>query len=284
MEHTEKFSELVAEYYNQLSRYVRFTNLLKFGNRYADFTMHKPLNNPEEISRNPHDINNLTLSMGELPPQPKVLDAGCGFGGTIFHWYKHIGGTYDGLTLSQVQHEIAQRQARHLGIDMDCRFYLKSYDEPPPSTYDTIIAIESLIHSPNLEKSLSSLTNVLKSGGKFIVVDDVVRDDLKLHNDEDKSLVKFHWNIKEVYSEETYHMLFKKNNLRILQEIDLTKWFSLMRYPLLHWIGTLCRSLYIMLPLSTIRSILSSYIGGMALQRLYHRKFLCYKLFVGKLE
>ena len=58
-----------------------------------------------------------------LPAAPRVLDAGCGFGGTMFHWHRRVGGRHDGLTLSNVQVDVGERHARAQGIADACRFH-----------------------------------------------------------------------------------------------------------------------------------------------------------------
>src|SRR5439155_1164148 len=74
-----------------------------------------------------------------------VLDAGCGFGGTVFHWRARVGGRYEGLTLSRVQLDVARREARRRGVDDVCSFHLRSYDEHLAPEFDVVVAIESLI-------------------------------------------------------------------------------------------------------------------------------------------
>src|SRR4051812_44728603 len=111
--------------------------------------MHKRLSVPQGVedgrtrTAGLEHVNDRLLEAARLPTTPQVLDAGCGFGGTIFHWHSRIGGSYDGLTLSRVQLGVARREARRRGIERDCRFHLQSYDTPADGTYDAVVAIES---------------------------------------------------------------------------------------------------------------------------------------------
>src|SRR6184192_442818 len=135
------YNEIPA-YYDWLSRYVQVANWLAYRDRFASFTMHKRLSVPlgtadgRERTAGLEHVNNRLLEAANFPQPPRVLDAGCGFVGTIFHWHSRIGGTYDGLTLSRVQLRVAQREARRRGIDTMCRFHLQSYDSPVAESYD----------------------------------------------------------------------------------------------------------------------------------------------------
>ena len=60
--------------------------------------MHKRLAVPAEENRASgrtaglEYVNDRLLEVAGLPPEPWVLGAGCGFGGTVFHWQRRIGG------------------------------------------------------------------------------------------------------------------------------------------------------------------------------------------------
>lgn len=147
--------EQIPDFYDWLSRYVQLSNWLSYRDRFAAFTMHKRLCVPTQAggaggrTAGLEYVNDRLLEVADvagLPPEPRVLDAGCGFGGTVFHWQRRIGGRYDGLTLSRVQLGVARREARRRGIEASCRFHLQSYDAALERDFDAVVAIESLIH------------------------------------------------------------------------------------------------------------------------------------------
>src|SRR5918995_5146884 len=92
----------VGELYDWLSRYTRLRNALRLRERDGSLTMHKALRLPADESRAYPArfaalyIDDAALAAAALPPHPRVLDAGCGFGGTIFRWHQRVGGQYDG--------------------------------------------------------------------------------------------------------------------------------------------------------------------------------------------
>ena len=158
----------------------------KDGRLGADLTMHKTLAIPEDEKAAAYGeaerclyINDRALEAADLPPEPKVLDAGCGFGATVFRWQGRIGGTYDGLTLSRVQQRLARREARRRGLEEHCRFHLRSYDDHIDDFFDVVVSIEALIHSPDFERTFAHLVGCLKENGTMVIVEDIPLDAAK---------------------------------------------------------------------------------------------------------
>jgi len=278
----------LAKFYDRFSYYVLFTNFLKSGDRFASFTMHKTLQIPKEKlsvytrSSKPNYINDLVLDvLGLNANSPNVLDVGCGFGGTIFRWYDRMGGQFTGVNLSKVQVDIANNEAKRRGIENHCQFLCRSFNEPLPAKYDIVVAIESLNYSPALTKTVMNLVNSLKPGGKLIIVDDIIAG-----NGEEKSnnisVLKKHWHLGSLPSKKTYQRLFKENNLTIIYEKDLSSQFTPMNFLVLWLIVKVCAVLFLVSPFDFIRTILSAYIGSVALQRLYHEGLVKYIMIVGE--
>lgn len=235
--------------------------------------MHKTLNPP---------VDDLALQAANLPPDPRVLDAGCGLGGTVFRWYEKVGGTYEGITLSQVEVDMASREARRRGLSSQCRFFRRSYDEPPAGSYDAVVAIESLIHSENIFRTVEHLCGVLRPGGRLVMVDDVVRDgDNGVPGDTLDGLRKF-WHLTAIPSEETVREAFSLNGLNLVEETDLTTRIQLDHSRYLSMKDVMIGMIQLVLPVGWVRGVGTAYRGGVALQRLYGEGKARYKMFVGE--
>jgi hypothetical protein len=78
--------EQISDFYDWLSRYVQLSNWLSYRDRFAAFTMHKRLCVPTQAggaggrTAGLEYVNDRLLEVAGLPPEPRVLDAGCGFG------------------------------------------------------------------------------------------------------------------------------------------------------------------------------------------------------------
>lgn len=278
---------IIKNLYENLSKGFFISNWIKFGNRFASLTMHKSIEIPIEKRLNyskrnrDHYINDLLLEALDFPKEPIILDAGCGFGGTIFRWFDKIGGKYDGLTLSPTQVKVGRREANIKGVSQRCHFLLQSFDQTLKKSYDVIVAIESLIHSPNLTNTIANLSQALKVGGQLIVVDDIFYSK-DVEQSPDYQKLRDCWFLNQVAAESMYVAAFKKNNLEVVSRIDLTDQVIVAEKKRLKLNEKLFTYLKYSFPSKTVKSYLTSQIGGIALQRLYHAKCVNYLLYIVK--
>lgn len=281
--------ETIPDYYDWLSRYVQLANWLSYRDRFASFTMHKALAVPHEASaggrrrtKGLEYVNARLLKAAQLSEPPRALDAGCGFGGTIFHWHERVGGTYDGLTLSRVQLRVAQRTAQRRGISDVCRFHLKSYDAPVTGSYDVITAIESLIHSPDLNHTIPNLAKSLRTGGLMLMLDDMAKVNLEREAPAEAELLRLHWGCVHYHTQEDYRRAIESARLAIIHEEDLTTQVQPRSPAMLDRLESIYERLYKVFRLSPVRTVLSAYLGGLALERLYLAKRVSYRLIVAR--
>lgn len=270
-------STKVADLYDWLSRYVQLANWRAYGDRYAGLTMHKPLavTEGEPI----HAVHDRLLAAARLPPEPHVLDAGCGFGGTILRWAARIGGTYDGLTISRVQLRVARREARRLGLGERCRFHLRSFDEPLLQQYDAIVAIETLLHAPAFAASFANLAAGLAPGGALLIVEDVPTTQVPAH---EAGLLAQYWSCPRLPSETDYREAFRREGLTLDHEEDLTSQVRMRGVDAVDRAERRYRHLSRLLPFPPARAVLAAYLGGLAIERLYATGRLRYRLFVAR--
>jgi MPBQ/MSBQ methyltransferase len=119
--------------------------------------------------------------VSELLPKPgaaaraeplKVLDVGCGIGGTSRYLAKKFGADAEvsGITLSQEQVNRATQLCKERGINnadfcvMDALAMTH-----PDNSFDVVWACESGEHMPDKRKYVQEMTRVLKPGGKLVI-------------------------------------------------------------------------------------------------------------------
>ncbi|OGB67128.1 MAG: hypothetical protein A2Y94_13140 [Caldithrix sp. RBG_13_44_9] len=277
----------VATLYDQLSRFMVWQNYFQFCRRITSLTIHKTLHIPPGI-KNLYDkknqgeyINDVVLQSALPGDYPIVLDAGCGFGSTIFRWYSKKPGKYVGYSLSPFQVDKARREAARRGISSHCQFFLKSYDDPIAEKYQYIIAIESLIHANDLQQAVTNLVQALLPGGKLIIVDDMAETDLE-SDDPDLVLLKKSWSLNRLRIQKQYSAAFKTNHLKLTEQRDFTGQVRVSREKKLKRKKAILQFLLKVMPFNDIRFIVDAYLGGFALEELYRRKKVNYILMVGQ--
>ena len=75
----------VASYYDRLGRWNRLAQAFGFGGGHATLTVHRALADPAAGGRATFTrLHDVLLERVPAGPMPRVLDAGCGLGGTMF--------------------------------------------------------------------------------------------------------------------------------------------------------------------------------------------------------
>ena len=168
-------NERVAEYYDiTLPYYKRFwhrdseSNALHYGFWENDtITVKDALLNENKFLA---ELSGVTSGM-------KVLDAGCGIGGSAIWLAKNRGARVTGITLSKRQLEKTKELAEKHGVTHKVEFYLKDFTntEFPDDSFDVVWAIESVCHAVDKKMFLKEAYRILKKGGRIVVADGFLR-------------------------------------------------------------------------------------------------------------
>lgn len=114
-----------------------------------------------------HVINPLRTHfiMENLPPNPKVLDVGCG-GGILSEALAKAGARVTGLDLSEASIHAAKRHAQSQGVSIDYRYErVEDLAEKEAGTFDAVACMEMLEHVPEPGKVVAACAEALKPGG-----------------------------------------------------------------------------------------------------------------------
>jgi SAM-dependent methyltransferase len=169
----------LSRYYDVMHLWTRFNKGFRSFSGLEANTIHRWLIDPDSGQFSPTTIHKFMLAAGigggDGPPVD-ALDAGCGYGGTMFALHAAIGGRWHGVTISPRQLAVGRKLARQRNVAGAVTFDLGSYDETPTRSYNLIIGIESLIHSADPVRTIGNLAGALRPGGTFVIVDDMPAD------------------------------------------------------------------------------------------------------------
>ncbi len=215
----------VSLYYDELHRWTAKDSGFQTFSGFENDTIHRFLVDPQTGAFSPDTIYRFIdpaiadLDKGDVL---RGLDAGCGYGGSCFHGLKAHGGHWTGITVSEQQWRYANGLAQARGLTDRIRFILGSYDDPIAERFDVAIAIESLIHSADPDRTLSNLAAALEPAGRLIVVDDMPLDAVP---DRDRGLLadfRAAWRCPVAPSAERWLAAAQSAGLHLVARVDLS--------------------------------------------------------------
>jgi tocopherol O-methyltransferase len=108
-----------------------------------------------------------------LRPGDRVLDAGCGAGGSSIWLARRLGATVVGLALSFRLLPRARAYAQRDGVTRAVTFVGADYGRMPfgAATFDVVWAVESLCHAPDKSAFYREAARVLRPGGRVVVAE-----------------------------------------------------------------------------------------------------------------
>jgi tocopherol O-methyltransferase len=115
-----------------------------------------------------------------IVPGDRVLDAGCGLGGSSFWLAQYRGAITTGIALGADQVISATHEARRRRLSEKCRFLVADFQclPFPDECFDVVWAQESLCHALAKLAFFKEAHRVLRTGGRMVVSDFFLRSQL----------------------------------------------------------------------------------------------------------
>lgn len=135
------------------------------------------------ILRELHRLENLqavefTATLGDLPPTARVLDSGCGRGGTAFHLHERYGCAVEGVDFSPYRLSCASQEAERRGVAAHVTFHLGNMNATgrPDHHYDAVLINEAAEHLASMYEVTAEVARLLKPGGLYTIATWVAND------------------------------------------------------------------------------------------------------------
>ena len=108
--------------------------------------------------------------LADIKTGARILDIGCGFGGTSLYLAKKYSASTTGITISPVQVEMAKEAVAK--SNLDASFLLMDAEEMQfAQPFDVLWSVESISHYHDPRKFFGSAVKFLKPGGCFALTD-----------------------------------------------------------------------------------------------------------------
>jgi cyclopropane fatty-acyl-phospholipid synthase-like methyltransferase len=119
------------------------------------------------------NMNRLLAETAGIRPGMRVLDAGCGIGGSAIWLAENRGVRVTGITLSELQVSQARRNAANRGVTETAEFKAADFCATPfaDESFDVVWGIESICHALDKGQFAREAYRLLRKGGRLVCSD-----------------------------------------------------------------------------------------------------------------
>ena len=208
----------VREHYDRLSLLYRLF--------WGEHLHHGFFENGESPKRAQIRLMERLAERAVIPAGARVLDIGCGLGGSAFWLADEFGCDVTGMTISPVQARMASRKAAARDLNDRVRFEIRDANlwHPNREHFDVVWIMESSEHFPNKPAFFERCAQTLKPGGTLAVCAWLRRDGAML--DEERPLIAAIAKAMMSASLDTlsdYRQWMSDSGLRVTAEEDITR-------------------------------------------------------------
>lgn len=129
--------------------------------------------NTKNLKEALYNLNELLANAANISATDRVLDAGCGVGGSSLYLGRTRACRVEGITLSSKHVNQANAKSELEGLSDKVHFSVNDFTSSnfPDESFDVVWAIESVCHANEKRDFLKEAFRVLKKGGKLVMVD-----------------------------------------------------------------------------------------------------------------
>ena len=199
------------------------------------------------------NMNRVLATMAGISAGARVLDAGCGIGGSALWLAEKLGAKVVGVNINPRQIAHARRLAERRRLQNQVQFHVSDFSATglAGESFDVVWALESICYAADKPAVLAEAHRLLKPGGRLIIADAFLTRE-NLTADEKRLVQRWQrgWVIPGVASLEQFGLWLRQTGFRSNCFRDITQHVvpssqriylaSLLFYPLgllLHWVG-----------------------------------------------
>jgi cyclopropane fatty-acyl-phospholipid synthase-like methyltransferase len=211
----------IADYYDQSEVHYRIFWALEksLGLHYGiwDKNIHTL---PEAVL----NTNYRLMQLGKFSTDDRVLDAGCGVGGSAIYLAQNLNCKVHGISLSAKQIETAEQTAIQYRLRTLLQFSMQDYTQTnfKNQQFSKVWAVESMQTAPDKMLFFKEMYRILEPGGKICIADMFRNPECKTEKDTDMLTMLNGWAMSELLSVEEIEKIAGEAGFKVLAKEDVT--------------------------------------------------------------
>lgn len=171
-------------------------------------------------------MNEVLAGLASISRNDKVMDAGCGYGGSAVWLAKNKGCEVVGLTVVPYQVKKAKEFAEKNNLLNKVSFRQEDYAHTsfPDNSFTVVWGLESIVHAESKKDFVNEAYRVLKIGGRILISDCMLRENPPL-SDTEKLIIDpwlRGWAMPSLLSPNEYKNLLEGSGFKNIKIYDLT--------------------------------------------------------------